>query len=77
VSASACSDWTIHAQVSQVSGFKGQFFLQAHRGEVRPSTSGTPTAPERVATGWHHPGELHAAEMELESLIAKHEAGIP
>lgn len=77
MSASACSDWTVSAQVSQVSGFKGQFFLQAYRGEVRPSATGIPTAPERVATGWHRPGDLQAAERELESLISKHEAGIP
>lgn len=77
MSTPACSDWTVSAQVSQVSGFKGQFFLQAYRGEVRPSASGTPTAPERVATGWYAPGTLQAAERELEDLIAKHEAGIP
>lgn len=75
MSTTANSDWIVSPVRS--TAIPGQFFIEAHRGDVRPNAAGTPTAPERVATRWFRDGQHIEASQELERLIAQHEAGIP
>jgi hypothetical protein len=74
----ANSDWTIRVQFSQVPGFKEHCFATASKGPCTKTLAlpgNPPIAPVRLVTPWKRGRE--AAELEIESIIAKHEAGIP
>ena len=78
MSATANSDWAIRIQHSQVPGFTHQCFATASQGisgKVLQVPGEPPVADVRLVTGWKDTRDM--AEQEIETLIAKHEAGIP